>query len=119
MSEENKWSPEWRAIIGRIVSQAVATIADGEAATIEMAHPDTGERLTIEIDQPFAVELLSWANDTIARNIWQEICAGKPIGEKDREFLREWTAAALAEEEAEAPTKKPRESRLPQPHVLH
>jgi hypothetical protein len=102
------------------VNQAVATLTDGKVAVIEITHPDSGQRLTIEMDEAFAMELLSWASDVIARGISQDICAAKPIAAKDRELLREWTEAALAEEEAVAHAKnETQESCRPPLYAVH
>jgi hypothetical protein len=88
----------------RLVRQAIATTArvarEGGIGEVILPHPETGQLVTVKIDQEAAQESICRFIHYSVGDLWKQVSDGQPLSPTDRMVLRTWTSATLADSEA-------------------
>jgi hypothetical protein len=85
--------------IARALATAARVSREGGIGHVTLPSPDTGHMTTFEIDQTHARKILASFLDSLASDLWRLVRESQPLQQRDREFLRVWTAVTIAENE--------------------
>jgi hypothetical protein len=89
----------------RLLRRAIAVTSriafEGGVGEFIVPHPEIGQLVTIKIDQEQARKVICRFIDKWVGDVWKQISGGQSLSPTDRQILQAWTAATLADSEAE------------------